>query len=1170
MAEMKPTEAQRKAMESRGSSILVSAGAGSGKTRVLTERLMKYIVEDEKDIDSFVIITFTRASAGELRTKISKMLAKASEDNPGNQHLKKQQALCSRTQIGTIHHFCSSVLRQHGHTLGIPSDFKVISEDRSEDMKSRVLEKVLNERYENMPSYPGFEELVNSAGRGRDDSQLVSIALSLHNKMLSHPFPDVWAKGIIAEMKKPVEDVSETVWGEEILSHAREKAAYWVRELDSLRAEMTVEPKVVKAYGPAIEDDSAQVRELERRLGIGWEAAAACPPVTFIKLGSVSKDLNPALTEHVKNRRKKYKADIEAIRNMLLANSAVLDAEMQRSAPSMEALLSLVLDFDAEFCREKRALGFVDYSDLEHLTAGLLIKDGEPTELAGEIAAQYTEIMVDEYQDVSRVQEAIFRAVSEEGKKLFMVGDIKQSIYSFRLADPKIFSEKLEGFKETSDAAPGEGRKILLRENFRSGNNIIQCVNAVFENCMSKKLGDIDYNDEMKLVFSSLDYAGRDDLPVPEIVLCARELDEKGKVTGDKNRTEAAYVADRIIGLISSGMTVTDGGKKRPLNYGDIAILMRASNASAPAYTAELESRGIPVAAGQSGGFFETREVTAMLSLLRAMDNPYDDVNLIAAMSSPMFGFDPDALAFIRESKKRSSFFSALIAAAEKDVRCRKFLDDFNAFRDAAPDMSADRLLRMLMDRTDIIAVCSAMPDGHQREANLMQLLQLAVNAESDGSCGLHNLVEYFDRLSEKGLAMPPVSGSESSVRIMSIHKSKGLEFPVVFLCDTDHQFNTNDLADRVLVHPELGLGPEAVDRESMVRYPTLARRAIKLRLERETKSEEMRLLYVALTRAKERLIITGMQKNPDEYLDGISEKYGHGRPAPEELREANCMLDWMTASAVADGEEHIRVVKHKFPESAETEAGSAAAESKNAVTGELLNEIERKLSFVYLYQEAVGLPSKVTATELKRLTPDPNDDAESFSIAPRAKRRFRTPDFAAAQKPATGTEKGIATHLALQYMNLNPDMPRPAVEAEIERLKTERFLSDRQAKAVDCDAIVQLLSSPLGKRIGAADKVHREFRFSLLCPAEEIFGKAEGEKILLQGVVDCCIEEDGKLVIIDYKTDNIQTEEQLAQRSREYSSQVRAYATALGRIFETEVKETVLYFLSMGRAVTV
>ena len=1169
MAEMKPTEAQQKAIDSRGSGILVSAGAGSGKTRVLTERLMKYITEDRKNIDSFVIITFTRASAGELRTKISEMLSKASSSAPEDLHLRKQPALCSRAQIGTIHHFCASLLRQYGHALGIPSGFKVISDERSEALKSRALEKVLNERYENMPEYPGFEELVNSAGRGRDDSLLVTLVLSLHEKMLSHPFPDVWAGKMIAEMKKPVADVSETLWGKEILSHAVEKTAYWLRELEGLRAEMDAEPMVASAYGPAVDDDADQLRELERCLNIGWQKAASCPPVTFKKLGRVSSELNPALTTHIKKRRDRFKQDVEAIRKMLLADSASLSSELRDSVPAMEALLGLALDFDAEFCREKRALGFVDYSDLEHLAAQLLIEDGQPTALAREISSHYTEIMVDEYQDVSRVQEAIFKAVSCDGKKLFMVGDVKQSIYSFRLADPDIFNEKLQNFREASLAAPGEERKILLRENFRSGNNIIQCVNAVFENCMSGKLGDIEYNDDMKLVFSSLAYSADDALPVPEIVLCARETDENGNVTGNRCGAEASFVAREIEKMISSGVTVNDGGKKRPLRYGDIAVLMRASNTSGAVFAFELENRGIPAAAGQSGAFFEAREITAMLSLLRAMDNPYDDVNLIAAMSSPMFGFDPDALAFIRKSGKNGTFFSALRAAAEKDERCRKFLEDFGEFRSAAPDMSADRLLRMLMDRTDILAVCSAMPDGRQREANLMQLLQLAVNAESDGSCGLHSLVEYFNRLSKKGCAMPAVSGGESSVQIMSIHKSKGLEFPVVFLCDTAHSFNRMDLSSPVLVHPELGLGPEVIDNDLMIRYPTLARQAIKLRLEREMKSEEMRLLYVALTRAKERLIITGTQKLPDDYLAGIEEKYGCGRPAPEALQEANCMLDWLAASALADGGKHVRITLPDFSESSETGSPSVPQPAESSPGDELCTEIERRLSFAYPYPEAVELPSKVTATELKRLVPD-DEDPESFSIAPRAVHSFRKPDFALAQKPATGAEKGIATHLALQYMNLRADMPLQTIEAEIERLKAGKFLSDRQAEAVDCSAIAKLLSSPLGKRIGAADAVHREFRFSLLCPAEDIFGKAEGEKILLQGVVDCCIEEEGQLVIIDYKTDDIHTEAQLLQRKEEYSGQVRAYSEALARIFGMKVKETVLYFLSMGRAVTV
>ena len=443
MSEFKPTAAQDAAIHTRGSAVLVSAGAGSGKTRVLTERLMSYITDPENpaDIDSFLIITFTRAAAGELRGRIMEELAQALARDPGSRRLRRQSALCQKAQIGTIHSFCARVLREYSHVLGLAPDFKIADEDGSAAMKRAALERVLDACYEKPEEHPGFTLLADTVGAGRDDSRLAELVLSLHGKMQSHARPEKWAREQVELLRSGATDAAETPWGAEVLNAAKGSAAYWSGELDRLMALMQGEEKICKAYLPALSEAGDAIRELQRRLNIGWDKAREFLPISFSKLGALRNPPDPELAALVKARWDACKKAMAALADTLYSDSAKLLREMAQTGPVMEALLALTLDFDREFSKDKRRAALVDYSDLEHMTARLLTEeDGSPSALAVQLSGRYTEIMVDEYQDVSRVQDAIFRAISREGKNLFLVGDVKQSIYRFRLADPEIFT----------------------------------------------------------------------------------------------------------------------------------------------------------------------------------------------------------------------------------------------------------------------------------------------------------------------------------------------------------------------------------------------------------------------------------------------------------------------------------------------------------------------------------------------------------------------------------------------------------------------------------------------------------------------------------------------------------------------------------------------------------
>ena len=1159
MPEFKPTESQRLAIESRGSNILVSAGAGSGKTKVLTERLMAYLTDPDTpvDLDSFLIITYTRAAAGELRGRIMEELSEKLAADPGNRHLRKQSALCSKAQIGTIHSFCSNVLRENCHLAGLSPDFKILDEDRAAEMKAAALDRVLEERYEKSEKFPGFLPLADTVGQGRDDKALAALTMTLHGKMQCHARPELWAARQIELMNAENADAGETPWGHEILKNARNTVEFWTAEFDRLMAEVKKNEKIAAAYLDNLAKTAEDMRELLRCIDLGWDRACECPAVEFQRLSPLRGSPDPELSERVKSRRGACKSDMETLRKQFYAPSEKLLAEIKASAPTMKALLELTLNFDRAYCADKRRAGFVDYSDLEHLTARLLTEEnGEPTALARRLSKRYTEIMVDEYQDVSQVQDAIFSAISDNNRNLFMVGDVKQSIYRFRLADPEIFTQKYLNYINASDADKGEARRIMLQENFRSRREILDCANAVFSLCMSRELGDIDYDADASLKFGAAAYTG--DVPKPEILLLDLNDADDEEETPDKIALEAQMAGKKILELVDSG--VTAGGKA--IEFGDIAILMRSANTVGSIYRREFSALGIPTDAGQSREFFASIEVSTVISMLSVIDNPHKDIPLIAALRSPAFAFTADGLSDIRSAKKNGDFYSALEKCAEKDEKCAKFLEILGEFRMIAADMSASELLWHLINRLDLLAICSAMTDGRQRRANLMELAELSERFDATGYRGLHRFVLWLRQLAEKGQSIAAHDSEGSCVKIMTVHKSKGLEFPIVFLCDTARRFNMQDNRDTVLVHSQLGLGPKAYNEEKGIQYPTIARNAIALRAKHETLSEEMRLLYVALTRPKERLYITAALKDPAKFIE--KQRSTLSVPmSPQTLYSASAPIHWIVCAALADKEQHLSITLCSNEQQSEAVFG---VEAETAADENTAKELEHRLNYEYPHKEAQALPSKVTATELKGRR---ESDEDAQSIAPKPHRAFRMPDFAKKDKPLTGTEKGIATHLALQYMDISKTDRLESIEREVERLFAERFISQREKEAVDAKAIYKLFTSNIGQRMRNADFVKREFKFSLLCPSEKLLGKAKGEMVLLQGVVDCCIAEDGKLTVIDYKTDNVRTDTEIKSRSEFYAGQIMTYAAALSRIFDMEVKECILYFLTPGKAVS-
>lgn len=1156
MSEFKPTQSQNNAIVTRDRAVLVSAAAGSGKTKVLTERLLARIMDEENpaDVDSFLIITFTKAAAAELRSRIMDEIAARLANDPDNKNLRRQSALCQRAQIGTIDSFCANLLRENCQAAELSPEFRVIEEDRSSIIKANVIEKVMEAAYENIDD--DFRLLTDTVGAGRDDTALAKLTVSLYDKMQSHAEPDKWAQSMIDALEENRDDVSETPWGREILSSVKRSTLFWAERMERLALETAEDKKILAAYGASLEGTAASLRSFSSALDGGWDKARSALPIEFPRFGTLRKTENPELAEHVKAVRDACKKSCEKLEDTLSESSEKLLADMKKTAPSMRALLKLTMKFEAAYSAEKRRRSELDFSDLEHMAYRLLTRRGD---VAESMSRRFTEIMVDEYQDVNAVQDAIFRALSRNGENLFMVGDVKQSIYRFRLADPTIFTEKYNNFADLDATAGNEPVRIMLQENFRSRNEVLTAANHVFRTCMSTELGELEYDKNAELKCGA-DYEGS--VPVPELMLLELPLAEDGEAV-DKRGEEAAMVAKKIRSLIEAGTPVTDHGVVRPARYGDVAILMRSANSAGDTYRRALIAEGVPVLNGQGGSFFSSVEISGFMSLLAVIDNPHQDVPLISALRSPVFGFNADELSEIRAADKNSDFYTALIKRGEADERCAEFIEKLQSFREYAADMELGALIWRLFDETDAFAVYSAMRDGDSRCENLRLMLGYAKRFEATGYRGLHRFVEWMNKLYERG-EEPDRGGSGNAVQIMTVHKSKGLEFPIVFLCDTARKFNTQDTTASVLVHPELGLGCKVCDLERGIAYPGLARNAIRLRSMRELLSEEMRLLYVALTRAKEYLFMTAALKNPEKELQGLM-PYVTKPMAAEMLMKASNPAVWLMYAVLADTENCIKLsICHS--EAAEEAEAAEAEEVCAAADPELLEKLRNNLGFRYARAAAEALPSKVTATEMKRYDAP---DAEAMPVVRGGHGEFRSPDFLRAEKPLSGAEKGTATHMVLQFIDYAKTGSIAEIKAEIERLRACKFISDRQAEAVNANAIYKLFSSEIGARIRNADSLRREFKFSLLCPAEDFFDGGEGEKVLLQGVMDCCIEENGELTVIDYKTDRVRGDA-LLQRAELYKGQLRAYAIAAQRITGKPVKECVLYFLDAGESTAV
>lgn len=1186
MAE-KLTNEQQSAVDSRERSLLVSAAAGSGKTKVLVERLFSYVEREGANLDDFLIITYTRAAASELRGKIAKALNERMERDPGNYHLRQQMLRVYRADIKTVDAFCTSLLRENCHLLGedarghaLRPDFRVLDENEAEVLRGRVLARTLEDFYDHLTS--GGTLLADTLGAGRDDSALEQLVLELHAKLQAQPYEDKWLDAQRAFWRAVPEKIEDTPYGKILLNEVGRKARHCKSLLQRAAQEMCANDALNQKYAPAFLDASYQLEALEGKIAQGWDAARGVT-IAFPRLAAVKDSDGGEMKARMKGLWDNCKETVKGFAELFAASSDEAVEDLRTMAPAMLALIDLTADFSRRYNEEKRRRNAADFSDQEHEAIRLLVgKNGEPTELAALVSTRYREIMVDEYQDTNEVQNRIFDAISCKGENLFTVGDVKQSIYRFRLADPRIFLQHYNTWPPLAAADEHESAKLLLSRNFRSRREVLEATNFVFRNVLSREMGELDYGED-EMLRPGASYA--------ESSVCGAEfhlLDlptQTGEHRVRASEAEAAFVADYIRNMLSSEFPVQDDKTRelRPVREEDIVILMRSPSTRLLDYRRALESRGIRCAADAGEDFFASMEIAVLFSFLQVIDNPRQDVPLIAVLRSPLFGFVPDELAALRSQQRTGDFYDALLLG--EDGHSRAFLAVLRSLRDSAAHLSVRELLSEIYRKCNVLGVFGAMHRGAERKENLLAFLELSEDFARAGRQGLFDFVRTLrEQLASGEAAAMQTTHASSGVRIMSIHKSKGLEFPVVILSDLARRFSNMDFQSSVLVHPQLGLGPVCVDARRHIQYPTIARQALERTLRREAKAEELRVLYVAMTRAKEKLIMVHTKANAGGRVADLM-ALSDCPVLPEAVDSGKCMGDWIMlpllqrseagalrafAGQNSEGrffaeETPWTVCVHDGLQFAAPAQQSDAAEEERAPQREELPADFAALSYRYPYAEQTAFPAKLTATQLKGRAID-EEISENTTLPPRL-RNLCKPKFLAGKTALTGAERGTALHLVMQDLDFFCEPNEQSVREQIEKLRAQRKLTDEQANAVDVRAIVRFLRSDLAARIRKSKQVEREYRFSLLRPVRDFSSLDADDSVLLQGVVDCFFEEDGELVVVDFKTDHV-SRAQLDERAEHYRPQLEAYSMALTRVMGKKVKEKVLYFFSAGEEV--
>lgn len=1224
-AESRWTDEQWKAIAAGGRDILVAAAAGSGKTAVLVERIIQKVTAEEGavDIDRLLVVTFTNAAAAEMKARIGEALERELAKRPHSLHLRRQLSLLNRASISTLHSFCLDVIRKYYYLLDLDPSFRIADETEIELLKEDVLEELLEEEYGKADN-ERFFAVVDAYTSDRSDAELQEMILALYEFSRSHPAPNEWLANLVSmydvDEQTPIENLPPARY---IAQHAAMELAA-AKRLIGLALKLAEQESGPKPYKKRLDEDMNLIADLEKRLAGPWdELHQALQSLSFGRLPACRGDGYEAqLIDEAKSLRDQAKKKIEALRdNVFSLRPSTWLRHMREMKPVVETIVALVYRFSAMFEAAKREKGVVDFSDLEHYCLRVLrqrdLETGEwrPSSAALEYQAQFDEVLVDEYQDTNLVQETILQLVkkgSEQTGNLFMVGDVKQSIYRFRLAEPMLFLDKYKRF--TVDGEAG-GMKIDLASNFRSRAEVLDGTNFLFAQIMGEAVGEMAYDEAAQLKYGA-DYPDGTDA-VPEVMIidrqCTVEEDEEAEAAElEAAELEARLMAEKIKEIVSRPFYVYDrsSGQPRRAMYRDIVVLVR-SMTNAPQLIEQLQAHGIPASADLSSGYFQATEISVMLSLLKAIDNPYQDIPLAAVLRSPLFRFNENELAMIRLSEPKGAFFEALQAFCQKQAetdeeenakkKAMAFLARLEEWRTMARRRSLADLIWQLYRDTQFYDFAGALPGGKQRQANLRALYDRARQYESTSFRGLFRFLRFIERLQERGDdlgAARPLGEQEDVVRVMTIHSSKGLEFPIVFLAGLARPFYTRDLHSPYLLDKELGFAARFVHPRLRISYPTLPLLAIQVKKRLELLAEEMRILYVALTRAKEKLYLLASVKDAKKEI----EKWKSIAAAsewllPDDVRaSARSYLDWIgralirhrdgrvfieaDASAPSEIASHPSVWRLGIVPAAKLRGGERSADQEDGGTlaaleqgrsvpigGEWEEEARRRLLWRYRYERETAVRAKQSVSELKEQRALFGEQADEWLPRKGTAPLFTRPRFM-QKKTLTPAERGTALHVVMRHLDLRAPMDESSIRSQIIRLVEKELLSAEQAEAVDAAAIVAFFATDIGRRLCAAGEVYREVPFSLGLPAEELYGseEMEGRRLLVQGVVDCVFADEHGYVVIDYKTDEV-TDRFAGQKEAaarfllgRYGAQMRLYRRAIEQIWRVSVAECYLY----------
>lgn len=1176
------TTDQRHAIECRKGSVLVSAAAGSGKTAVLVERVIRRLTDKDNpcSAEDLLIVTFTRAATAQMREKIGAAILKRLSEDPTDRHLRRQYMLLPFAKICTIDSFCNDLVRENFHALGISPDYSLLDNETAVIMKNDVCEAMLEREYEE--DLDGrFSELSDMMSSGSSDEDFAKLIIKMYDISTAYPFPDLWLDSLIGEYSQP--DINKSRWGGIIKKYVCDMLDYCVSSSRDMMTAMESDPIVADAYGAAVQSDINMYAELREKINSDWdEALEAFKTVKYMSLGRVPKGYESETKNVVTTARKKLKDLLKKVPGIMCVSSEEHADDMRLLRDPVTKLIELVKQFGREYSAEKDKMNSADFSDILHRALNLLaVSDGSggyiKTDLARELSSHYVEILVDEYQDINEAQDMIFRAISADENNLFTVGDVKQSIYRFRQAMPEIFLRRRSTTHSFESGKYPLG--ITLGSNFRSRVGVTSCVNYIFRQLMSTEAGELEYDDSEALN-AAAKYPERD---TPDCEL--HVVTDKGN-RADTLEAQARYVAKYIERTVREGkMLVTKGGALHPASYGDFCILLRTAKNVSSVYANALSERGIPVFSPETGGFFEAAEISFILSLLRVLDNPVQDIPLAAVMLSPLFGFSAGELADIRASAKERLeageteplYRSVTASADEGNKKAAAFLIKIESLRRLSLTLSAGELVHRVCEETGFDAIVGAMPDGERRRLNIGLLCDYAEKYEAAGNLGLSGFIRFIDKVARtSGDLATAARPSENAdiVRIMTVHQSKGLEFPICILADMQHAFNERDNTESVLISSSAGLGMKRRTEDGISVYDTASRRAAVITSERMGRSEEMRVLYVALTRAKENLVMVTSVPNPEKGLAKVAVECGIGERAnPFAVLRMNNFSDLVLAALMrhpaADELRKLSGVdvpiflseKDRFKlkvvvSDSESFMTESANEQKIAAKPVFFNEVQARLDYSDLRSVLSSVPAKRAAS----------DGSE----------RGINREYFASSRPAfmssgglTPAQRGTATHKFMQFSDYSA--ARANIESELARLVDGGFLSEDEGKAVNIGAAKRFFMSPLAERIFASDNVMREKKFAALFPAKffypELTGEAAEEKIVVQGIADCVFVEDGELVIVDYKTDTGVDAEALLDR---YSAQLEIYREALSQALGMPVKETLLYSFFMNSTVKV